>query len=220
MLAEVLEGLARVIVPPVCPLCQGDEPIAGAASLCVRCRERLPVLEEPFCPLCGVPFRGADPSHPCAHCLTDPPEFERLVLRRALEGLFLEAFDRFYGQTLPRISAVVPVPCHPATLHRRGFDLPALLSRRLSKDRSIPWRPTALAKRESIPELVRLTAAERSRAVSRAYVPREPLGGTVLLVDDVVTTTATARACATACIQAGANRVCALALARTPLEAR
>lgn len=137
-------------------------------------------------------------------------------LRAALEGLVRETLVRFWpGATF---DAVVPVPCHPATLRRRGFDLPALLARAAAREAGSPWRPTALEKARAVPELVGLDAPRRAAAVRGAYRPRDALLGSVLLVDDVVTSTATARACAEACREAGAQRVCVLALARTPLH--
>lgn len=139
-------------------------------------------------------------------------------MRRVLEQFILRGFDRYWDPGA--FSAVVPVPCHPMTLRRRGFDLPALLARRLSRDRGIPWRARALSKVKVTPDLVGLKPAERSAAVTGAYAAREALDGEVLLVDDVATSTATARACATACLEAGASRVKVLVVARTPLESR
>jgi predicted amidophosphoribosyltransferase len=144
----------------------------------------------------------------------------RFALRRVLEDLVVEAFDRFYSEATNGVRAVVPVPCRRSTLRRRGFDLPALLARRLARSRALSWRPEALMKLADTPDLVRLGAAARVRAVKRAYAPRESLEGPVLLVDDVVTSTATARACARSCLDAGADRVLVLALARTPREIR
>jgi predicted amidophosphoribosyltransferase len=137
-------------------------------------------------------------------------------LRHGVGGLAVEALGRFWPSV--RFEAVVPVPCHRATLRRRGFDLPALLSRRVAAAVGAPWRPAALEKARAIPELVGLDARQRAAAVRGAYRPGQPLEGAVLLVDDVVTSTVTARACAQACRQAGAEQIVVLALARTPLD--
>jgi len=196
-------------------------------------------LREPFCSLCGEPFPGVGPSHLCTRCREQPPPFRELrawgvyrgalldavrrwkfagdpCLRVALGGLAGEAFRRFWPHE--RFGAVIPVPCHPATLHRRGFDVPALLARVVARGAGLPWRPRALEKAREIPELVGLDLRARAAAVRGAYRAREALEGGVLLVDDVATSTATARACARACREAGAEWVAVLALARTPRE--
>lgn len=143
-----------------------------------------------------------------------------LELRGLLAAIAVEGFERHYRGGPERLSAVVPVPCDRATLRRRGFDLPALCSRAVAGAANRPWRPTALRKRASTPDLVGLGARERARAVADAYGVGEALEGTVLLVDDVVTTTATVRACAHAALAAGAEKVLCLAVARTPMEPR
>jgi predicted amidophosphoribosyltransferase len=137
-------------------------------------------------------------------------------VRRVLEHFILRGFDRYWQPGA--FSAVIPVPCHPTTLRRRGFDLPALLARKLSRSREIPWRPRALSKVKVTADLVGLKPSQRTAAVAGAYAAREALDGQVLLVDDVATSTATARACAKACLQAGASAVKVLVVARTPLE--
>ncbi len=235
------ESLASVLLPPLCPLCAA--PVPGIhPSFCPNCRDDLRPLGEPFCSICAVPFAGAGPPHPCPSCRKDPPPFEelrawgryegsllraihalkyqrRFSLRKALQGLACEAFVRFWGEG-PVFAAVTSVPPHQATLRKRGFDLPALLARRVAKEAGVPWRPAALAKIRQTPDLVGLGSKERPAAVAGAYAPREPLSGRVLLLDDVSTSTATSRQCAAACLAAGAEVVSVLVLARTPLEVR
>ena len=187
--------------------------------------------------MCAEPFAGTGPSHPCPRCRSDPPPFRSLrawgryeagllelvqavkfggrhELRGALGALFEAALTRHCAGA--PFDAVVPVPASVRGLGRRGFDLPGYLSRRASRVLGVPWRPFALARRPDAPDLVGLSATERLKAARRAFGPREPLTGSVLLVDDVATSTATARACALACLRAGAREVRVLVLARTP----
>ena len=238
IIREAVAGLGSLLFPPLCPLCRAREPASGS-PFCPGCRERALPLQEPWCPLCGLPFAGRGPSHPCPRCLVDPPPFEalrawgtyeggllelihalkyggRIDVRGALADLVVEALRRHYGALRGSLGAVVPVPCTRRTLRRRGFDLPALLARRIARALGAPWRPTALIKDPDAPDLVGLTAPGRADAVARAYGPAEPLPQRVLLVDDVATTTATARACARACRASGAEQVWVLVLARTP----
>jgi predicted amidophosphoribosyltransferase len=230
--------LLHLLLPPLCPLCR-ENVLQPARPFCTTCASCLTAAEEPWCPTCGLPYTGRGPSHLCPRCLHDPPPFEQvrvwgvyaggladavqrfkyagqLSMRRALEQLAVEALVRHYG--VPPVSAVVPVPPHPSTARRRGCDLAALLARAVARAAGLPIRLRALRKVARTPDLVTLDAAQRRRAVAEAYGPRERLSGGVLLVDDVVTTTATARACATACLAAGADYVRVLALARTTSE--
>lgn len=240
LLRQLFRGVVDVLLPPLCPLCRG---ISADGLFCPLCLARFHPLREPFCDLCGLPFAGVGASHPCPRCLEDPPAFAsvrawgryedgllaavrsfkyggQIWQRRALEALFVQGFDTQGLAWAGNVEAVVPVPCTAAVLRRRGFDLPALLSRRLTVARGLPWRPRALSKTPGTLDLVGLGAFERRQATRAVYAPRERLSGTVLLVDDVVTTTATARACSQACLDAGARNVFVLALARTPLEVR
>lgn len=234
------DGLARVLLPPLCPLCRRRLP-SSSLPLCPACAVTLHPLEEPLCTRCGVPFAGEGPSHSCPRCLVREPPFgvlrawglysgalleavhafkyrENRGVRALLQTLILEGFDRYWAAGA--FSAAVPVPTHPSTLRRRGFDLPALLARRVARARGLAWHPRALAKSRSAPDLVGLSYREREAAVEGVYSPRCSLRGQVLLIDDVSTSTATARACARACLAAGAQQVQVLVLARTPLEGR
>lgn len=231
------DAILHLFLPPLCPLCRRFSPAPGQ-FLCGPCGALFTALEEPWCPVCAVPFAGRGPSHRCPRCRRRPPPFTRvrawgsysgglaqavqrfkyggqLTLRRALQEWAVDAWRRHYA-CLP-FAAVVPVPPHPITLRHRGCDLAALLSRAVARSAGVAWRPGALAKVSSTPDLVTLGARERRTAVARAYAPAQALAGRVLLIDDVVTTTETARACATACRNAGACEVYVLALARTPV---
>lgn len=239
LLRGAFAGLLDVLLPPVCALCGQGAP-ADALGLCPACLGAIAPLSPPACPVCALPFAGAGPSHPCAQCLKKPPPFQRaavygryegslkdavvafkygknLFVRAALEGLFLNHCREVWGER-PDFSAVVTVPCHPRTLHRRGLDLPALLARRAALAWKLPWRPDALQKTRDGVHMAALGLDKRREAARTLFAPRRKLSGKVLLVDDVVTTTASLRAAARACLAAGAGEVEAAALARTPLD--
>lgn len=236
-----LSGAREFLLPSLCPLCIQAPPATDCFGFCANCFDELPAAPNCKCTVCGLPFDGAGEPHPCSRCVTDPPAFEMLsawgsyegallksirffkyghsrALRAPLEALLLDAYHREFSAANHLFSAVVPVPPDKKSLRRRGFDLPALVSRKLAKDMGAPWKPQALTKSPDAPELIGLNTAARARAAAKAFSPAEKLDGTVLLVDDVATTTATMRACARACLKAGAHRVHCLALARTKLR--
>ncbi|HCC33327.1 MAG TPA: hypothetical protein DEQ28_05420 [Clostridiales bacterium] len=104
---------------------------------------------------------------------------------------------------------VVPVPAHPLRLRRRGFNPAALLACQVAQVLDVPHRQHSLARTRSTPPQASLTRARRLANLAGAFEanPDEVGGRRVLLVDDVLTTGATAAGCAFALIRAGALRV-------------
>lgn len=110
--------------------------------------------------------------------------------------------------------AIVAVPSNPIRLRERGFDIPALMAKRLSKKLDVPIA-TPLTRVDSGSQTGR-PRAERHGVEFRSAdrVPER-----ILLVDDVVTTGATAVSCALTLGLAGARSLSFVALAATPAPA-
>lgn len=121
------------------------------------------------------------------------------------------------GAALPRderFDVVVPVPLHWRRRWSRGFNQSELLARLTAKRCGVPMR-AALRRMRATDAQAGLSNSRRRRNVAGAFRARESLAGKrVLLVDDVMTTGATASACAAALKRAGARSVALLALAR------
>jgi ComF family protein len=114
-------------------------------------------------------------------------------------------------------AVLVPVPLHPGRRWERGFNQAELLARALARRSGLPHEARALRRRRPTTPQTGLTAAGRRRNMAGAFLVRRPdlvAGRTVVLVDDVVTTGATAMACARALRQAGARAVRLLTVAR------
>lgn len=230
----IVDLLLSLLYPPRCPSCARDLLARGRPALCRGCSSRLEPIDD-ACPCCGEPGSGVL----CVRCALDPPPFRRaracflyrdddlssrLLLRWKYGG------DVVVGSSLATVLAshrsahaecydvIVPVPLHASRLARRGFNQAAILARAIARH----------GERVAVDLLRRNARSETQAALGRearddnvrqAFTLRPHTTLTdrsVLLVDDVVTTGATARACSAVLRDAGATHVDVWSLARTP----
>jgi ComF family protein len=123
---------------------------------------------------------------------------------------------------LDRATRVVPVPLHKSRERERGFNQAAIIAEKLARRAAVPFDDASLV-RVKYAETHRagMDAEARRESVADSFVvarPRLIAGESVLLVDDVWTTGATAAACAAPLLEAGAREVFALTLARAELH--
>ena len=114
---------------------------------------------------------------------------------------------------------IVPVPLHRWRFLIRAYNQSALLARSLGRLAEKPVAADALTRTKATAIQGALTRAERRRNVAKAFAVHRPAtieGKRVLLIDDVLTSGATANACALSLFHAGARSVDVLALARVP----
>jgi ComF family protein len=146
------------------------------------------------------------------------------VLKEALHLLKFSSIKRLSrplglllaGLQMPEADFIVPVPLSSRGLRKRGFNQTLLISRTLSMTTGMPLSTGFLYKKRETPPQVSLPRRERLLNLKGAFGTRERLNGErVLLVDDVVTTGATARECSRAILKAGASEVFVTALARS-----
>lgn len=137
---------------------------------------------------------------------------EERALAKPLAALMAQAV----GQWGRAFDGVVWVPMSPKKLQQRGYNQSQLLAKALAKELGLPWWTLLEQARETATQHD-LTRAQRADNVRGAYRARaEAAGQRLLLVDDIVTTGATLRACAQALYEAGARSVGAVCAARTP----
>lgn len=232
VLLASLGRIAALALPPRCPGC-------GAVTdadhrFCAECWSALDFLGAPWCALCHAPFafdRG--PAAWCDSCRQSRPVHDgvraavaygpvargvALKLKYGGRLACAETMARAMARLMPaEADLLVPVPLHRGRIWSRGFNQAALIARALSRRCGVPLGVDALRRTRATPVLRGLGKGGRARAVADAFAPHGTAaiaGKTIVLVDDVYTTGATAAACARALKQAGAARVILLCWAR------
>jgi ComF family protein len=228
--------LVDIITPPLCLSCQ--TPVTSGAALCLGCWSKLQFIDDPVCVVLGTPFaydEGEGTVSPAA--IADQPVWDMArgtvafdeaaghlvhLLKyqdNAEAGLAMARMMTGAGKSLiAEADVIVPVPLHRKRLWQRRFNQAAFLAQRLAEASGKPRLHDVLLRIEATTSQVGLDAAERRRNVRKAfYVAPEKRpaidGKTVLLIDDVRTTGATANACAATLKKAGAARVLLLTFA-------
>ena len=214
-----------LLLPSVCPACQ----LAAGPAFCPTCIHVLPLLEHP-CPWCGSARHSADAR--CGECngaglaylqhvcVLHPYSGEIARLVGLAKAIGRPAAVRALGDLLPTLpddapseGMVVPIPPSPG--RRPGPHLGTALARACARRHHLPLRHLLVTTRLGA-EQHRLSPAERRANVVGLFRCSKPAPAYVVLVDDLITTGATASAAAAALRAAGAKRIDLICLARTP----
>ncbi|WP_170770971.1 ComF family protein [Ruegeria lacuscaerulensis] len=232
-----------MIYPPRCMGC--GELTESDFGLCGACWRDTPFIGGVVCESCGLPLPGEADGYriECDDCMKTPRPWRdgrsALLYDGKARGLIL-AFKHGDRPELARPAArwmteagrdlfredmlVVPVPLHWSRLLKRRYNQSALLAQHLGQQTGLEVCPDLLTRRVKTPVLDGKTAAQRAETLENAIAPHPRRisriqGRDVLLVDDVMTSGATLAACARVCMDAGANHIFVLTLARVAKDA-
>lgn len=221
-----IKTISGWLLPGSCLLCSVD---SGDQVICPSCRSELPQLPPQTCPVCADQTTHGER---CGACLKDPPHFDRTIaafrydfpLDRVIHALKyghqLALADWFGDQLNNRVrdrsfDRIVPLPLHIDRLRERGFNQAGEIGKALSSRLGLPLDQQALVRTRATPSQANLSDKERRRNVRSAFECRTDLSGQrLLLIDDVMTTGATANECARVLKIHGAQSVTVIVAAR------
>lgn len=245
-IASAARSFASLVVdlslPPLCPACR--EPVVGQA-LCATCWGKLHFIAPPYCERLGIPFvYDPGPGILSMQAIADPPAYHRARAAVRFDDIARTLVHAFkYGdrldlgpvlggwmssagrELLADADAIVPVPLHWRRLWARRFNQSATLAETIAAHSGVPVLHDALKRVKATAQQVGLTRAQRAENVQGAFrispAGRAAIAGRrLVLVDDVLTTGATAEVCTRALLRAGAGSVDVLTFARVVDVAR
>ena len=226
--------LLDLLYPRRCPVCLAALP-PGKALICPPCRDRIRYVREPVCYKCGKPLSD-ETRELCRNCEKRRPSFREGLswaeytsdyTRRMMNEVKYHGDPQLLNfpcaDLLERqgsrirdwgAEALIPVPVHRKRLLSRGYNQAEEIALRLSRGLQIPVDSTLLTRRAETKAQKALTSEGRAMNLMGAFQVSRPCPyETLILVDDIYTTGATAEACTRTLLRAGAREIYFISLA-------
>jgi ComF family protein len=216
MLFRIWKTFLDLLYPPRCGGCG----VVGQGLWCAVCQKRAKLYRADEV-MSELPMTAGAPLVVVSAAPFGPP------LREAIHGFKYEGIPQMaevfgqlmrdaWSQAMLEVDAFVPVPLHKRRFGERGFNQSELLAKQVSRNQTAGVEPGALQRIRYTNQQAHLTKEQRRDNVNGAFVADAALvrGKRLCVVDDVFTTGATLRECATALFQCGASNVYALTLTR------
>jgi ComF family protein len=224
------------LIPPACLLCRRLTSVSNV--VCADCWRNLQFITPPYCAVSGVPFMySLGPGAVSADVIAHPPVYDLARAALVYDGAARQLISRLKfsdqlniatplghwmsvtgAEILQQSQLIIPIPLRRKRLWQRRFNQAALLAKVISRLSKVPLENHALIRSRPTDRQLGKSRSARLRNVAGAFlVPPESRpaidGRTIILIDDVLTTGATANAAAKALKSAGACHVAVLTAA-------
>lgn len=226
--------------PDTCQICGEHRATRDEGYVCSACwAEGVRFIRPPYCQTCGLPCDGdITQAFDCSNCREMELHFTRARAAVAARGLVLDVIHRYkYQRALwfepfladllirgakPELAAspadlIVPIPLHSLKRREREFNQADRLADALGASTGLPVNKKVVTRILPTQTQTLLSRKQRERNIRNAFAVEKPApieGRRVVVVDDVLTTGATANSCARALRKAGAKDVIVWTVAR------
>ena len=241
MIRNFTAAILDLIYPRYCLVCNSSLNHTDRRALCSECTNKVTFInQDTSCPRCGLDLGPyVQPDTLCQECHAHPPRFTKAIAVAGYDGVIREAIHKFkYAKErvlldelsglliarwqgvrhlVPQMDAIMPAPLYLGKLKERGFNQSQLLAERLIQSTDIPLEIDNLIKIRPTPDQAGLDSVNRKKNLIDAFEVTNSKaidGKNILLIDDVLTTGATASEIARTLKKAGAKGVYVLVLAR------
>ncbi|MCE2991423.1 MAG: ComF family protein [Candidatus Jidaibacter sp.] len=234
-LQKIAGKLMDILYPLQCISC--NQKVDSAHSFCQKCWSKVEFIGKPCCEKCSIPLPVDYLGRRCYKCVSHPPKFDVCISvfryddftkklihdfkfndKTGYAKSFAHMMYNQSGQLLEQADVVIPVPMHKTRVQRRKYNHATLIARNISKLSGVKLEVDALIKLRPSVNQMGLNRLERARNLLGAFsVSDDSLirNKSIVLVDDVLTTGATASECAKTLKQFGAKKIIVLTAART-----
>ena len=238
MLKALLEGIGDLIFPYNCILCSQYVPDKTHPQICSSCLAAIEFNAPPFCLRCSRHLTVYSDQGLCPACTKFPiafdqawgtvkytPVIQKLIhlfkyqQRTQVRHIFRYLFNEFHNRypfALQSFDLLMPIPLHPVRFRERGFNQSEFIARFISQSHGIPVKTGELIRTRHTQPQSFLDQKERwtnMKGAFRIKTHSDINQKSILLIDDLLTTGATASAAAQILKNAGAKRVGLLVIA-------